>query len=86
MTKLTPWDTSRQLQTGEDAALYLQACLEQASDDKAFISHAIEIVARSPAMLQHDELRQEILAQKNQDYALILRRLLVTLGPAIAAK
>lgn len=86
MIKLTPWDTSRQLQTEEEAVLYLQACLEQAPDDKAFISRAICTVARSPAMEQHDELRKQILTQENHDYTLTLRRLLAKLRSSLPVK
>jgi DNA-binding phage protein len=35
--KLSKWDSAEHLKTDEDMALYLEACLEEAGDDAAFI-------------------------------------------------
>ena len=38
----TRWDSAEYLKTEEDMLLYLEACLEEAGDDPAFIAHALE--------------------------------------------
>nr|VFJ43583.1 MAG: probable addiction module antidote protein [Candidatus Kentron sp. FM]VFJ44384.1 MAG: probable addiction module antidote protein [Candidatus Kentron sp. FM]VFK06261.1 MAG: probable addiction module antidote protein [Candidatus Kentron sp. FM] len=43
----THWDSAEHLKTEEDIQLYLEACLEEAGDDPAFIVHALGIVARA---------------------------------------
>nr|VFK44943.1 MAG: probable addiction module antidote protein [Candidatus Kentron sp. SD]VFK49624.1 MAG: probable addiction module antidote protein [Candidatus Kentron sp. SD] len=43
----TRWDSAEHLKTEEDIQLYLEACLEEAGDDPAFIVHALGIVARA---------------------------------------
>ena len=48
----TKWDSAEYLQTDEDMKLYLEACLEQAGDDPAFIVHALGVVARAKNMSQ----------------------------------
>lgn len=45
MVKLSKWDSAEHLKTEEDMAAYLDACLEEASDDPAFIVKALGIVA-----------------------------------------
>ena len=35
---ITPYDSAEYLKTGEDMAAYLEACLEEAGDDTAFIA------------------------------------------------
>ncbi len=50
--KLKKWDSAEHLKTGEDAALYLQACLEQAPGDAAFIAKALGTIARARGMTQ----------------------------------
>ena len=48
----TRWDSSEHLKTEEDIQLYLEACIEEAGDDPAFIVHALSIVARARNMSQ----------------------------------
>ncbi len=50
--KTTRWDSAEHLQTEEDIKLYLEACLEEAGDDPAFIVHALGVVARAKNMSQ----------------------------------
>lgn len=45
--KTTPWDSADYLQTEEDMAAYLDAVLEEASDDPAFVVQALNTVARA---------------------------------------
>lgn len=46
------WDSAEYLQTEEDIQLYLEACLEDAGDDPAFILHAFGVIARARNMSQ----------------------------------
>ena len=46
----TRWDSAEHLKTEEDIQLYLEACLEEAGDDPAFIVHALGVVARARKM------------------------------------
>ncbi|HET7268268.1 MAG TPA: addiction module antidote protein [Oleiagrimonas sp.] len=46
------YDSADYLKTDEDIALYLDACLEEAGDDPAFIAHALGVVARARNMSQ----------------------------------
>ena len=48
----TRWDSAKYLKTDEDIQLYLEACLEEAGDDPAFIVHALGVVARARNMSQ----------------------------------
>jgi probable addiction module antidote protein len=45
--KTTPWDSADYLQTEEDTVAYLDAVLEEASDDPAFVVQALNTVARA---------------------------------------
>ena len=47
-----PWDSAEHLRTQEDVIRYLEACLEEAGDDPAFIAHALGVVARARGMTQ----------------------------------
>jgi probable addiction module antidote protein len=49
-TITTPYDTADYLQTEEERALYLEACLEEAGDDPAFIAKALDNIARARDM------------------------------------
>jgi len=46
------WDSAEYLKTDADIQAYLEACLEEAADDPAFILHALGIIARSKNMSQ----------------------------------
>lgn len=50
--KTTPWDPTDYLRTEEERAAYLAACMDEAPEDPAFITHAIGVVARSRNMSQ----------------------------------
>ncbi len=50
--KTTRWDSAEHLKTDEDIQLYLEACLEEAGDDPAFIIHALGVIARAKNMSQ----------------------------------
>ena len=46
------WDSADYLKSDADIQAYLDACLEEAADDPAFILHALGIIARSKNMSQ----------------------------------
>ena len=46
------WDVQDALQTPEDCALFIQAAIEEAGDDPAFITAVLSDVARSRGMAQ----------------------------------
>ena len=48
----TRWDSAEHLKTEEEIRFYLEACLEEAGDDPAFIVHALGVVARARNMSQ----------------------------------
>ena len=50
--KLRKWDSVEHLKTDEDMAAYLEACLEEAGDDAAFIAKALGNIARAKGMTQ----------------------------------
>ncbi len=50
--KTTRWDSAKYLKTDEDIQLYLEACIEEAGDDPAFIVHALGVIARAKNMSQ----------------------------------
>jgi|GEM_PF-2067556 len=55
--KLRKWDSAEHLQTDEDMALYLEACLEEAGDDPAFIVKALGTIARAKGMVSLPVIR-----------------------------
>jgi len=50
--KTKRWDSAEHLETEEDIQLYLDACIEEAGDDPAFIVHALSVIARAKNMSQ----------------------------------
>ena len=54
----TRWDSAEYLKTTEDMLLYLEACLEEASDDPAFIAHALGIIARAKKRSSFESIKQ----------------------------
>ena len=54
--KTTRWDSADYLKTDEDIQNYMEACLEEAGDDPAFIVHALGVVARAKNMSQLPEI------------------------------
>lgn len=45
--KFSPWDSAEYLTSLEDIGYYLEAVLDEAGDDPAFIAHALGVIARS---------------------------------------
>jgi probable addiction module antidote protein len=50
--KTTRFDVAEHLRTPEEMAAYLEACLDEAGDDAAFIAKAIGDIARAKGMSQ----------------------------------
>lgn len=46
------YDTTDYLKSEEDMVAYLEACMEEAGDDPAFIAHALGNIARARGMAQ----------------------------------
>ena len=51
-TKTTKYDVSEHLRTPEEMAAYLEACIEEANGDAAFIAKALGDIARAKGMSQ----------------------------------
>ena len=51
-TKTSPWDVAKHLRTPEEMAAYLEACIEDADGDAAFIAKALGDIARAQGMTQ----------------------------------
>ena len=51
-TKTSKYDIAEHLRTPEEMAAYLEACLEEANGDAAFIAKALGDIARAKGMTQ----------------------------------
>ena len=51
-TVTTPYDVAEHLRTPEEMAAYLEACLEEADGDAAFVAKALGDIARAKGMSQ----------------------------------
>ena len=49
-THTTLWDSAEYLNSDEDMQAYLDACLEEAGDDPAFLLHGLGVIARAQNM------------------------------------
>ncbi|WP_271410734.1 addiction module antidote protein [Pseudomonas sp. Q1-7] len=79
--KLRKWDSAEYLKTDEDMALYLEACIEEAGDDAAFIVRALGTIARARGMTQlardtglgRESLYKALSGESNPSFATILK-------------
>ena len=79
--KLLQWDSGEHLKTDEDMALYLEACLQEAGDDAAFIAKALGHIARAKGMSQlardtglgRESLYKALSGEGNPSFATILK-------------
>lgn len=79
--KLRKWDSAEHLKTEEDMALYLEACIEEAGDDAAFIAKALGTIARAKGMAQlardtglgRESLYKALSGEGNPSFATILK-------------
>lgn len=51
-TRTTKYDVAEHLRTPEEMAAYLEACLEEADGDAAFVAKALGDIARAKGMTQ----------------------------------
>ena len=79
--KLRKWDSAEHLKTDEDMAAYLEACLQEAGDDAAFIAKALGNIARAKGMTQlskdtglgRESLYKALSGEGNPSFAPILK-------------
>jgi probable addiction module antidote protein len=79
--KLRKWDSAEHLKTEEDMALYLEACLDEAGEDAAFIVKALGTIARAKGMTQlsrdtglgRESLYKALSGEGNPSFATILK-------------
>ncbi|WP_144630941.1 addiction module antidote protein [Bordetella genomosp. 13] len=79
--KLRKWDSAEYLKTDEDMLLYLEACMEEAGDDAAFIAKALGNIARAKGMaklakdtgLGRESLYKALSGDGNPSFATILK-------------
>jgi len=83
----TRWDVQDHLRTPEDCAAYLEAAIEEAGDDPAFIARALGDVARAQGMAQtartaglsREGLYKALSAEGNPSFATVVK-VLAALG------
>jgi probable addiction module antidote protein len=80
-TKTTRYDVAQHLRTPEEMAAYLEACLEEANGDAAFIAKALGDIARARGMAQvardaglsRESLYKALSGERSPDFDTILR-------------
>ena len=80
-TKTTGYDVAEHLRTPEEMAAYLEACLEEAEGDAAFIAKALGDIARARGMsqvardagLSRESLYKALSGERIPDFSTILR-------------
>ncbi|MDR2244129.1 MAG: putative addiction module antidote protein, partial [Burkholderiales bacterium] len=79
--KLRRWDSAEYLKSEEDMVLYLEACMEEAGDDAAFIAKALGNIARAKGMSQlakdtglgRESLYKALSGEGNPSFGTILK-------------
>ena len=64
----TRWDSAEYLKTEEDVLLYLEACLEEAGDDPAFIAHALDVIAQAKKRSPFESIKQGLTEEKGKTW------------------
>jgi probable addiction module antidote protein len=80
-TATTRYDVAEHLRTPEEMAAYLEACLEEAEGDAAFIAKALGDIARARGMTQvardtglsRESLYKALSGDRSPDFATILK-------------
>ncbi len=80
-TTTTRYDVAEHLRTQEEMAAYLEACLEEANGDAAFIAKALGDIARAKGMAQvardsglsRESLYKALSGERSPDFATILK-------------
>lgn len=79
--KFSKYDTAEYLKTDADMAAYLDACLQEAGDDPAYIAHALGVIARARGMTQlaqdtglaRENLYKALSSDGNPEFGTILK-------------
>lgn len=82
--KLKKWDSAEHLETEDDMVEYLNACLDEAEGDPAFILHALGVIARARGMSQlardtgisREGLYKALSEKGNPEFATIMKVIL----------
>ena len=80
-TKTTRYDIAEHLRTPEEMAAYLEACLEEADGNAAFIAKALGDIARAKGMAQvardsglsRESLYKALSGERSPDFDTILK-------------
>ena len=80
-TKTTRYDVAEHLRTRAEMAAYLEACLDEANGDAAFIAKALGDIARAKGMsqvardagLSRESLYKALSGERSPDFETILR-------------
>ena len=80
-TTTTRYDVAEHLRTPDEMAAYLEACLEEAAGDAAFIAKALGDIARAKGMAQvardsglsRESLYKALSGARSPDFATILK-------------
>ena len=80
-TITTRYDVAEHLRTPEEMAAYLEACLDEAGNDAAFIAKALGDIARAKGMsqvardagLSHESLYKALSGERSPDFDTILK-------------
>jgi len=80
-TKTSRYDVAEHLRTPEEMAAYLEACLEEANGDAAFIAKALGDIARAKGMsqvareagLSRESLYKALSGERTPDFDTILK-------------
>ena len=80
-TKTTRYDIAAHLRTPEEMAAYLEACLEEADGNAAFIAKALGDIARAKGMAQvardsglsRESLYKALSGERSPDFDTILK-------------
>jgi probable addiction module antidote protein len=75
------YDVAEHLRTPEEMAAYLEACLDEADGDAAFVAKALGDIARAKGMsqvareagLSRESLYKALSGERSPDFATILR-------------
>ncbi|MDQ3027890.1 MAG: putative addiction module antidote protein [Pseudomonadota bacterium] len=92
-TKMSRYDIADHLRTSKEMAAYLEACLEEADGDAAFVAKALGDIARAKGMsqvardagLSRESLYKALSGDRNPDFETILR-VMSALGIKLHAK
>ena len=91
--KTTKYDVAEYLSTPEEMAAYLEACIEEANGDAAFVAKALGNIARAKGMteiaretgLSRESLYKSLSGERSPSFETVLK-VITALGLKIHAK